>query len=75
MKIYVSRLGAQYFLVLEDLFCLPINKITEIDLHYNDNSANCVVIKLEDRHYHFNFEQADSIREFLQNNEIKVPLK
>lgn len=71
MKIFISKLGAQYFLVFEDHYALPINKITDIDLHFKDKmSVNNVCIRIGDIQYLFTYEQADSIREFLLQNQV-----
>lgn len=71
MKIFVTKLGVQYFLVFEDCYALPINKITEINLcALNRASQNNVTIKVGDIEYLFSYERADSIREFLLNNQI-----
>jgi len=71
MKIYISKLGAQYFLILEDLYALPINKITDMDLHANDLvSKNNVCIRIGSIEYLFKYEQADSIRQFLSENQF-----
>ena len=73
MRIFISKLGVQYFLVLEDYYELPINKITDIDLHAIDKSKasqNNVCIRIGDISYFFTYEKADSIREFLLKNRV-----
>lgn len=71
LHIYVSQLLDRRLLVIEDVVALPIDRITHIDLNApNGGCNNSVRIHTDnpDEDYTFAYENADAVREFLQQN-------
>lgn len=76
MIIYISALGQREFLVIEDVYSIPIDTITKIELHSDQDKkseANSVCIYCGSMKYLFAFEDADSVREFIFKNKSGKP--
>jgi hypothetical protein len=74
MKIYISNVGKREFLVIEDEYSIPVDLINKIDLNAQNGSAsaNSVCIMTNNEKYFFSYEQADDIREYLQEQKISM---